>query len=679
MILPPLGLSAVLVLFMLGGLFLWVRRLDASVPLVYWGAAFGALGVSVGLQLLACLVGSTELDVLARSVSIPAALLLLLASSRDPSLPVGVVLGVGVAAMVASLAAIPAGLSTPWTPTVVYAVPVGALVFAAVRVVVRDRSRSSSWLVLSALALLALHLGLQGFVHALSVEGHAELTVFLVLAVFLAASVFLMHFEDLQEELRVRATELEGLFAASVEGMFQLGREGQVVQINPALRRMAGLTLGSPVPSLDQVESWFPEPAHFGAIVAAVRRREALEAQPMVLAAPGAETCHVLVSCRPVRGTTGDVEHFEGIVSDRTSVNALRSELEQSQLLEALGRLVGGIAHDYNNLLTTMLGRLDFAFSDDPVVHQEVAELRSDVVRAVRLGRSLQTLGDRTASEPVDLRGVVDDALGLLRRLLGARVEVRVRHDPSPLRVVAQPVQVDQLLLNLVVNARDAMPDGGLLTLETSSDGGEALLVVRDTGHGMDEATRRRVFDPFFTTKGRRGTGLGLATVQSTVQELGGRVTVESTVGVGTAFRVSLPLAQDASPVVEEPVEVTDPGRRLTVFVVEDEAAVRRVVRRALSDAGHTVIDVSSGEEALALGPDLVLDALVTDVVMPGVTGPEVAAGLRGVMPDLPVLFISGYTQDRLPQPLPPRTRLLPKPFGKEEIQRALEGVVNLR
>jgi signal transduction histidine kinase len=341
--------------------------------------------------------------------------------------------------------------------------------------------------------------------------------------------------------------------------------------------------------------------------------------------------------------------------------------LEEARRMESLGLLAGGVAHDFNNLLTVILGNaalLQESPALRPAETGPLGEIRDAADRAASLVSQLLALGRRQARQPrvLDLNSVVAAAHRLLARLIGEHIEVTVALRGEALPVEADPAQLEQVIVNLASNARDAMPAGGKLTIETdlievAPDGESAppiigpgtyvTIEVVDTGVGMDAETRRRVFEPFFTTKGLgRGTGLGLATVNGIIEQSGGRVFVTSAPGRGSSFRVFLPRAE--MPIASEavPAHVEPRHWTATALLVEDEPMVRDVISRTLAAAGLTVLEAEDGERALALarghrGP---IDLLVTDVVMARMGGPELARRLAHVLPDLRVLFISGYS-----------------------------------
>ncbi len=378
---------------------------------------------------------------------------------------------------------------------------------------------------------------------------------------------------------------------------------------------------------------------------------------------------------------------------DVTERNALEEQLRQAQKMEAIGRLAGGVAHDFNNLMTTVLASSDLALTQVTASHParpDLEEIRHAAVRAAALTSQLLAFSRKQVVEPrvLDLGRVVEDTVRMLTRLVGERVRVVSDIAPDLGQVRADRAQLEQVLLNLAVNARDAMPNGGTLTIEAHNlelaaslqtpfmdipAGGYAVLAVGDTGHGMDEDTVRRVFEPFFTTKDRgKGTGLGLASVYGTVRQSGGCITVESGPGRGARFVVYLPLSIGAAPDAEAPAPAAPAQGSGTILVAEDEAALLSVAQRILQNFGYTVLAAANAEAALALASRYPgsIDLLLTDVIMPGESGPVLATRLTRQRPGIRVLFMSGYAGDELGAHgvLDPAVELLQKPFSAHEL-----------
>ncbi|AMV24411.1 Blue-light-activated protein [Gemmata sp. SH-PL17] len=391
------------------------------------------------------------------------------------------------------------------------------------------------------------------------------------------------------------------------------------------------------------------------------------------------------LSVTPLEDETGTVTHFVGVQTDITHVKELEAQFLQAQKMGVVGRLTGGVAHDFNNLLTVINGFaeavLDLLPPDNPT-RDMVAEIAAAGSRAAGLTRQLLTLSRKGGARRAhaDLNAVVNSCSGILRRLLGSGVELRAELAPDLHPTTADPGHVEQVLINLVVNARDAMPNGGALTVSTAdahvkSDdpqhpripaGMYAVLRVADTGHGMDPATLKRIFEPYFTTKpAGRGTGLGLSTVWDIVQKSQGHVCVDSELGRGTEFRVYLPRV-DALPF--EPLPDSSGEHRLrgseTVLIVDSDTSVRALMTHALRSRGYTVLAASDPQEATALVSDHpgTIDLVVCDLVLSGESGNALARRLRVARPDLALLLTSGCVGEgcEIPDAAAP---FLPKPF----------------
>jgi PAS domain S-box-containing protein len=415
----------------------------------------------------------------------------------------------------------------------------------------------------------------------------------------------------------------------------------------------------------------------------------------------------------PAEISLSSIEAEEGIlatvavrdISERAESErekALQEQLAQARKLESVGQLAGGIAHDFNNILGVILNYAEFVGDDldpDSQAAKDIAEIRRAAERAAALTRQLLIFSRREVvkTELLYLRDVISELENLLHRALGERVELET-HFGDRCPVEADPGQIEQVLVNLAVNARDAMPDGGRLVIEIdrveldeeytdlhpdTAPGSYVRLKVSDTGVGMDAATIERAFEPFFTTKGKgEGTGLGLATVYGIVTGAGGRVDIYSEPGMGTTVKIHLPASSAMPDEGEAPVESRPTGKGEVVLVVEDEPDVRRMAERILSKGGYSVLSTSGGEEALLLFQEdgQRVDLLLTDVIMPGMLGTELVKRISSIRPGLGVIFMSGYSHEVLaPEALADQTNaaFIEKPFNAGELLRTVRGLLD--
>jgi len=407
----------------------------------------------------------------------------------------------------------------------------------------------------------------------------------------------------------------------------------------------------------------------------------------------------------PVRDPSGQVVNYVAVKRDVTDVRRMEEQLRQSQKMEAVGRLAGGVAHDFNNLLTAISGYSDLLLHrlpDYSTLRRVVEEIRKAGDRAAALTRQLLAFSRRQVLQPkvLDLNAVVTNMGQMLRRLIGEDIELSTDLSPSLSRVKADPGQIEQVIVNLAVNARDAMPDGGRITIATADadlspayaaahpevrPGPHVLLSVADTGHGMDDETQAHLFEPFFTTKDRgKGTGLGLATVYGIVQQSGGHIRVNSAADSGSTFLIYLPRVETAEDggrsAVLPPLPRPSPGTE-TVLLAEDEEVVRRFAREILSGNGYKVLEAGNGREALLLSEAHrgEIHLLLTDVVMPKMSGRELTERIRPLRPDLRILYMSGYIDDAILRHsvLEEGIPFLQKPFTSEGLARKVREVLD--
>lgn len=491
------------------------------------------------------------------------------------------------------------------------------------------------------------------------------------------------------EQLRVSESRLSTIVESEPECVKLIDREGTLLEMNPAglemveaesLEDVAGMCIYDMVAEEDKQA--------FAELNDKIFRGERGSLSFDLIGLKGGRR-KIETHAAPFRGANGEVIAHLAIALDVTKRERLEGQLRQSQKLEAIGRLAGGIAHDFNNVLTVIANYASFISDGLPVEHElreDAAEIIRASDRAASLVRQLLAFSRRDVIRPrvLDFNEVIRDTERLLRRTIGENIEIAMKPMEDSVYVLMDPEQFEQVLLNLGLNARDAMPDGGTLTVAASlvdldehaigflpdvTAGRYACVIVGDTGAGMDDDVKAHVFEPFFTTKGRtEGTGLGLASVYGIVKQAGGHVGVESERGIGSTFFVYLPLTEERPAVVPRvgvSPTATATGR---IALVEDEEPVRRLVSRILEHAGYEVLTFSSGVEMLALEGHY--DLLLTDVVMPGMSGVDLANRLTTKHPDLPILLMSGHAEEVVfsNQEVNANRSLLLKPFSKEEL-----------
>jgi PAS domain S-box-containing protein len=498
-------------------------------------------------------------------------------------------------------------------------------------------------------------------------------------------------------------------------GVWVVGPSGRIIYGNAAGQQLWGGVRYVGIDGFDQFKGWWLDSGREirpdeWAGARAVRDGEiSLNELIRIQGFDGSE--HVILnSAVPIMGAGGSIEGAivlnQDVTEQRAAEEALRrseEQLRQAQKMEAVGQLAGGIAHDFNNLLTAILSYCELLLEEirqgDPI-RGDIEQIRQAGQRAAGLTRQLLAFSRRQVLQPkvLTLNTVVESTEGMLRRLIGADIVLEIRSEPALWHVLADPGQIEQVLVNLVVNARDAMPRGGRILVATSNlelradslmrangvrPGTYVALLVRDTGVGIDPAHHARIFEPFFTTKEPgKGTGLGLSTVYGIVQQSGGHVTVESAPGEGATFTVLLPRHLGGEPARASRVDRRRlPGGTETLLLVEDEAAVRSSARRLLERQGYTVLEARHGGDALRIVEESgrQVDLVVTDLVMPEMGGKELAERLRAHRPGLKVLFMSGYTEKVIAAGgvMPPNTGFVEKPFTVEQLMRRLREILD--
>jgi len=500
---------------------------------------------------------------------------------------------------------------------------------------------------------------------------------------------------------RILATLIE----ASPLAIVTFDPEGIVTMWNPAAERIFGWSeseaLGSHLPFVPAEKQ-----AEFRGLRKRAMQGEVFTEPELHRRRADGSPIVVSVSTSPLRRPDGTIYGIMSILTDITYVRSMEEQLRQSQKMEAVGRLAGGVAHDFNNLLTAISGYSDLLLHRLPAystLRRNVEEIRKAGDRAAALTRQLLAFSRRQVLQPkvLDLNTVVTNMGQMLHRLIGEDIELATDLSPSLSLVKADPGQIEQVIVNLAVNARDAMPDGGRITIATADadlshayaaahpevrPGPHVLLSVADTGHGMSDETQAHLFEPFFTTKERgKGTGLGLATVYGIVQQSGGHIRVNSATNRGSTFLIYLPRVEapedSAQTGDRPPLPHPSPGTE-TILLAEDEDVVRQLAREILSGNGYKVLDAGNGREALLISEAHrgEIHLLLTDVVMPKMSGRELTERIRPLRPGLRILYMSGYTDDAILRHgvLEDGIPFLQKPFTPEELARKVREVLDL-
>ncbi len=533
------------------------------------------------------------------------------------------------------------------------------------------------------------------------------------LALFVFVAVLICSFNaalrSAQEALRRSEINFRSLVTNAPYGICRCNAAGILLDANPAMVRMLGYTsttglVGSNVASLyGDAQQWFLVADH-------IRSRQEFTGMTAEWTRRDGNSISVRLSGRTVTGQNGRQYYaqyedlfFELYAEDVTEQRRLEQQLRQAQKMEAVGRLAGGIAHDFNNLLMVISGYCEFLLErigPDPALRGPAQEIANAANRATSLTKQLLAFSRKQMLAPkvLDLNGVVTENLKMLNRLIGEDIDLVMVPGSELGAVKADPGQIEQVIMNLAVNARDAMPRGGRLTIETSNatldddyarlhtpvaPGEYVMLAISDTGVGMDMETQNHVFEPFFTTKGHKGTGLGLSTVYGIIKQSGGYIWVYSESGKGTTFKIYLPLVSATGETIHvQPAETApvEQGHE-TILVVEDEMNLRRLARQYLEKQGYTVLEAVDGSAAINIsssypGP---IHLLLTDVIMPGMNGKELAQRLTALRPETRVLYMSGYTENVIGHngTLDNGVTLLPKPFTLPALKAKVREMLN--
>src|ERR1700723_588607 len=528
--------------------------------------------------------------------------------------------------------------------------------------------------------------------------------IHLALFVFVAALICSsdLALRAAQESLRRSEINFRSLVTNAPYGICRCNSAGQLLDVNPALLAILGYSsaqelVGKHLGELyADTHQWFELADHlhsaapFNGLMAEWKKNDGLNT---VLRVSGRAVCD------------GDKKTaFELFIEDVTERRALEQQLQQSQKMEAVGRLAGGIAHDFNNLLMVISGYSEFLLDrlgPDPALRGPAQEIAGASQRASSLTRQLLAFSRKQMLAPkiLDLNGVVTENLKMLTRVIGEDIDLLMVPASSLGAVRADAGQIDQVIMNLAVNARDAMPSGGKLTIETSNvsldeeyarfhaplrAGEYVMLSISDTGLGMDSETQSHIFEPFFTTKGPKGTGLGLSTVYGIVKQSGGYIWVYSEPGKGSTFKIYLPrVAERVEPaqvLVPEDPAFTEPGTE-TILLAEDEANLRYLARQFLEKQGYRAIEAVDGAVAVKIpvAHEGIIHLLLTDVIMPGMNGRELAQRISEIRPNTKVLYMSGYTENVIGHngTLDADVRLLQKPFTLRDLKNKVREVLD--
>ena len=515
----------------------------------------------------------------------------------------------------------------------------------------------------------------------------------------LAAAIDRKHNE---EALRRSEVRYRSLVQTAVYGIYRSSLEGHFLDVNPALIGMLGYNSALEVLSLDPQKDVFVDPAEHTRLVDEFRRTGRMDGFEVRWKRKDGASITVRISGRAVAGGDEPSDVLEAIAEDITERRVLEDQFRQAQKMEAVGRLAGGIAHDFNNLLMVISGYTEVLLDQLTLghpLHSKAEAIQQASDRATTLTRQLLAFSRKQLLElkVIDVNAIVADMQRLLRPLIGEDIELTTSLAPSVGCTRADAGQLEQVIMNLVVNAKDAMPSGGKICIRTASvtlddsyrpentfikNGPYVMIAVSDNGQGMDRETQARIFEPFFTTKEKgKGTGLGLSTVYGIIKQSGGYVFVQSEINRGTVFTIYFPRIDEPSEAVgATPVALAAVGGTETVLLVEDEDSVRQLVRETLESRGYRVLEAANGTDALALAAahSDPIHLVITDVVMPGLNGHELVQQLQPTRPGLKVLYLSGYAQDAFPSTAAADSQktFLQKPFTLQSLSRKVREIL---
>lgn len=497
----------------------------------------------------------------------------------------------------------------------------------------------------------------------------------------------------MEAKLRSSEERYRSLFQDGISGNFLADEGGSLVEANHAFRRLFGYAEEDALPSLPEL---FPDGVSYQSFRTGLLKKGNLELAELSLQGRAGKPILVFANVSLVKGPKGEISGIQGELSDLTERRRLEERLAQTQRMEAIGRLAGGIAHDFNNILTAIVGYANLLHDecgDGNPMREDVEGIKKAAGKASGLTRQLLAFSRRQTISPkvLDPRTLVTEMEKMLRRILTENISLSLSLDAATPHVFVDPTQLEQVLVNLVVNAKDAMPTGGRLLvtsrgekipasraigMDTLAPGRYAVIEVKDTGIGIEPAITSKIFEPFFTTKPKdQGTGLGLSTVYGIAKQSGGGIAVESELGRGSVFSVWIPAADpglETSPTALTAEPVKEKARPATILFVDDDEEVRSLGERLLGRLGHRVIPAANAGEAMLIAESQgrPIDLLVSDVVMPLMDGYTLARRLSVLIPGLKILFISGYSERAEDEEL--SGRFLQKPFTEDEIVAAV-------
>jgi two-component system cell cycle sensor histidine kinase/response regulator CckA len=504
---------------------------------------------------------------------------------------------------------------------------------------------------------------------------------------------------EMEAALRRSEANFRSVIENSPYGALRTLADGRILLANPAVVRMLGYSSEAELLGLNMGTDVYRNERDRTLVLEQAKRTEYLKDIQVEWKNRNGSSIMVRFSSHIVRNQTGEIDHFDLMVQDITKQRTLEEQLRQAQKMEAIGRLAGGVAHDFNNLLGVIIGYSDLALDEigsSSSARAHVEQVRKAGERAGTLTRQLLAFSRQQVldTKTLNLNAIISDMAQMLLPLIGEDIELQTKLDSELHAIRGDQSQIEQVIMNLAVNARDAMPKGGKLIIETRNvtldeedpqrrpsvpAGDYVLLTMSDTGVGMDAETQAHIFEPFFTTKAQgKGTGLGLATVYGVVKQSGGFIWVYSERGIGSTFKVYLPRVQE-EPGLSHPSDscITDSGSE-TILVVEDEPSLRMFACTLLQKSGYAVLEAGDGDDAIALAQKYKepIHLLLTDMIMPGMNGPSVAKNLATLHPESKVLFMSGYTGLATRGLIDPHAALVSKPFTREELLRKIRNVL---